>query len=75
MIDEMWTGGTPASASRASVMLVALLSLSNDAEMAKDPFERRMRLNEMQAAIQLARGEIEAFAEGMLFGGGDEEIR
>lgn len=71
MIDEKWTGAAP-HPQRAELMLVAILSMSNDAEAAKDPFERRMRLNEMQAAIRQAKGEIEAFAEGMIFGDGDE---
>lgn len=57
---------------RAELMLVAILSMSNDAEAAKDPFERRMRLNEMQAAIRQAKDEIEAFAEGMIFRADDE---
>ena len=53
-------------------MLVAVLAMSNDAEACRDPFERRMRLNEMQAAIQGAKSEIEAFAEGLLFGSDDD---
>lgn len=47
--------------------LVALLILSNNAEDERDPFQRRLRLNELQAAIQAIRPEIEALAEGMMF--------
>jgi hypothetical protein len=32
-----------------------------------DPFTRRIALNEMQDAIQSAKPEIEAIAEGLLF--------
>lgn len=51
-----------------SVRLVSLLALSNEAEWTRDPFERRMRLNELQAAIQAAKTDIEIIAEGLLFG-------
>lgn len=71
-MDEKWIGETP-SPQRASVMLVAILSLSNDAEATQDPFERRLRLNEMQAAIRSAKQEIEAFAEGLIFLGDGHE--
>ena len=47
------------------IRLVAILWFSNEAEAATDPFERRLRLNEMQAAIQSARSDIEAMAEGL----------
>lgn len=67
MIDTKWTGEAPDGA-RPAIVLVAILGLSNDAEKAKDPFERRMRLNELQAAIQGIKAELEAYAEGLIFG-------
>lgn len=53
--------------------LIALLDLSNIAERERDPFQRRLRLNEMQEAIQSAKSDIEALAEGLIFlaGGAD----
>ncbi len=58
------------------VRLVALLAMSNDAEREKDPFVRRIKLNEMQAAIQAAKPDIEALAEGLMFlGAGDPAPR
>ena len=50
-----------------AVRLVAILAMSNKAEASKDPFERRIKLNEMQAAIQAAKSDIEALAEGLMF--------
>ena len=49
-----------------AIRLVAILAMSNEAEAAKDPFERRLRLNEMQDAIQAAQSDIEAIAEGLM---------
>jgi hypothetical protein len=48
-----------------SIRLVAVLVLSDIAELERDPFERRMRINEMQASIQAGRAGIEAIAEGL----------
>lgn len=69
-IDEKWLAdvGMP-NPSRPSVMLTAILAMSNEAEAAKDPFQRRIALNEMQAAIQAASKEIVALAEGIMLGG------
>jgi len=50
-----------------AVILVALLSLSNDADAEKDPFQRRLILNEIQDGIQANRDHIEALAEGLMF--------
>lgn len=65
---EKWTGSVP-NPHDPAVRLVGILFLSNEAEAASDPFERRMRLNELQAAIQAAKSDIEAMAEGLIFGG------
>lgn len=73
MIDELWIGEDHPRASRPAVMLVAILSMSNDAERESDPFRRRIKLNEMQAAIQGAKGEIEAFAEGIVLAPDEED--
>lgn len=48
-----------------SIRLLAILFMSNEAEAARDPFERRLKLNELQAAIQAARPELEIIAEGL----------
>lgn len=74
MIDPKWSGehGSP-DPLRAATMLMAILVMSNDAERERDPFGRRMRLNEMQESIQAARIEIEGFAEGIMFRSGDGE--
>ena len=57
----------PPTTTRKAEMLVAILLMSNDAERMSDPFTRRIALNEMQDAIQSAKPEIEAIAEGLLF--------
>lgn len=72
MIDAKWIGDSP-EVSRPAVMLVAILDLSNAAERMQDPFTRRIALNELQTAIQGAKTEIEAFAEGMIFSGDDSD--
>jgi hypothetical protein len=67
-VSELWLGDEgPPDPQEAAIKLVALLLMSNEAEAERDPFARRMRLNEMQAAIQAAKPRIEAFAEGLLF--------
>ena len=66
MIEERWVGELP-DARRPVMMLVAILELSNAAEVERDPFARRMRLNEMQDAIQGAKDELETFAEAIMF--------
>jgi hypothetical protein len=48
-------------------MLVAILSMSNKVRDTWFLAERRHLLEEMQEAIQAARLEIEAFAEGLIF--------
>ncbi len=48
-----------------SIQLVGILVMSNEVELASDPFQRRLRLNEMQEAIQSAKPIIEAIAEGL----------
>lgn len=68
-----WTGGEAPGVRDAAVLLVAILFLSNEAEKERDPFARRMRLNELQAAIQSAKPQLEAYAEGLAFGGDDVE--
>ena len=55
------------SADVNAVILVALLSLSNDADAEKDPFQRRLILNEIQDGIQANRDHIVALAEGLMF--------
>jgi len=70
-IDEKWTGETPSGVDLNAVRLIAILHMSNEAELARDPFVRRIRLNEMQEAIQAIKPDIEALAEGLIFGGGD----
>lgn len=52
---------------RNAVLLVALLAKSNEAGNAKDPFTRRMVLNEIDEGIQANREHIEALAEGLMF--------
>lgn len=56
-----------------AIRLIAILDLSNIAERERDPFQRRLRLNEMQEAIQSAKPDIEALAEGLIFAAGDDE--
>lgn len=57
-----------------ALRLVAVLALSNIVEQAPDVFQRKLRLEEMQAAIQAAAAHIEPLAEGMMFAeDGDEE--
>lgn len=51
---------------RNAVRLIAILVLSNEAEAETCPFRRRLALNEMQAAIQAVRDDIEAMAEGFM---------
>lgn len=50
-----------------AVRLVAVLVLSNAVKTAPDVFQRKQRLEEMQAAIQEAAPAIEALAEGVMF--------
>lgn len=56
-----------AGADPNAVRLVAILCLSNAAEQESDPFRRRIALNEMQAAIQSVRADLEVLAEGLIF--------
>ena len=56
-----------AGADKNAVILVALLLLSNDADGEKDPFKRRLILNEIQDGIQANRDHIVALAEGLMF--------
>ena len=65
---EDFTAASESGVDDNVVRLIAILVMSNEAETAKDPFGRRIKLNEMQAAIQAARGDIEALAEGILLG-------
>lgn len=65
-ITTFWMGEDPETTRLNAVRLVAFLALSNEAEAATDPFVRRIRLNEMQAAIQAAKSDIEAIAEGLM---------
>jgi hypothetical protein len=59
---------------RPVILLIAVLTLSNNVERMTDPFTRRIALNEMQAGIQAARSEMEAYAEAVMFRKvGDEE--
>jgi hypothetical protein len=55
----------PDTARDSAIRLIAILFLSNEAEQARDPFVRRIKLNELQSAIQSAKGDIEALAEGL----------
>lgn len=55
------------SADVNAVILVALLQMSNDADAEKDPFKRRMILNEIHDGIQANRDHIVALAEGLMF--------
>jgi hypothetical protein len=61
-----WIGDAP-DPHRAATMLVAILSMSNKVRDTWFLAERRHLLEEMQEAIQAARLEIEAFAEGLIF--------
>lgn len=65
-IDPRWVGSMPEAALDNAIRLVAILAMSNEAENAKDPFVRRLKLNELQAAIQAAKPDIEAIAEGLV---------
>lgn len=75
MDTKRWTGVEVDGPRDAAVMLIAILAMSNDAEARRDPFTRRIALNEMQAAIQSAKSNIEALAEGFMLGGDDAEPR
>ncbi|HEY9219564.1 MAG TPA: hypothetical protein VIO94_16065 [Phenylobacterium sp.] len=57
-----------------ALKLIAILSLSNEVEDMREfgPVPTRKALDALQSAIQSARSDIEALAEGMIFLGGDE---
>lgn len=50
------------------IRLMSIMVLSNAVEVETCPFQRRLRLNELQAAIQSAAPDIEAMAEGVMLG-------